>query len=215
MAVLRTAIAGGVDIVQLREKHLSDDALVALAQTTGALCRQLGALFVVNDRVSVALEAGADGVHLGQQDMPVGQARELLGESLLIGLSTHAPAEIDAVAPRALDRGASHTPGSDGDNSPSVDYVGVGPVHLTPTKPGRPATGLDLVRHAAARAQVPFFAIGGIHQGNAAAVIAAGARRIAVVRAIAEAPNPGHAARELRALLDVASGSTCAETRRA
>jgi thiamine-phosphate pyrophosphorylase len=182
--LLREAIAGGVDIVQLREKHLPDDELVAVANAARALCERLGALLIVNDRPLVAREVGADGVHVGQDDMPVAEVRELVGPDMLIGLSTHAPEEIDAV-----DAGL-------------VDYIGVGPVHETPTKPGRPAVGLELIRHAAGHAPVPFFAIGGIDAANAPDAIAAGARRLCVLRAIASAKDPEHAARELRELLD-------------
>ncbi len=192
--VLGEAIAGGVDVVQLRDKQLDDDALTAIARAAAALCRSLGALFVVNDRPDVARAARADGVHVGQQDTPVAQVRELLGADLLVGLSTHAPAEIDAVA---------------GDNLVGVDYIGVGPVYATPTKPGRPATGLELVRYAAAHTALPFFAIGGIHAGNAPSAIAAGARRLAVVRAISEAPDPHLAARELRAALEHERRGSC------
>jgi thiamine-phosphate pyrophosphorylase len=182
--LLREAIAGGVDIVQLREKHLPDEELVAVANAARALCERLGALLIVNDRPLVAREVGADGVHVGQDDMPVAEVRELVGPDMLIGLSTHAPEEIDAV-----DAGL-------------VDYIGVGPVHETPTKPGRPAVGLELIRHAAGHAPVPFFAIGGIDAANAPDAIAAGARRLCVLRAIASAKDPEHAARELRELLD-------------
>ena len=129
---------------------------------------------------------GADGVHVGQDDMPVAQARELAGEDLLLGLSTHAPREIDAAV-------AGPT---------RVDYIGVGPVHATPTKPGRAAVGLQLVRYAAEHAALPFFAIGGIDAANVGAVLAAGARRIAVVRAIAQAAEPALAAGALRAALE-------------
>jgi thiamine-phosphate pyrophosphorylase len=188
-ALLTAAIAGGVEIVQLREKHRRDDELLALARELAALCRRLGALFVVNDRPAVALAAGADGVHVGQDDMPVAQVREIVGADLLVGLSTHAPAEIDRAAAM-------------GDNPSGVDYIGVGPVYATPTKPGRAAVGLELVRYAAAHARLPFYAIGGIHAENAASVIAAGAHRLAVVRAIAAASDPERAARELRAALD-------------
>ncbi len=182
--LLREAIAGGVDIVQLREKHLPDDELVSVANAARALCERLGALLIVNDRPHLVREVGADGVHVGQEDMPVAEVRELLGPDVLIGLSTHAPREIDAV-----DAGL-------------VDYIGVGPVHATPTKPGRGAVGLDLVRYAAEHASVPFFAIGGIDARNASAAIDAGARRLCVLRAIATAEDPEHAARELRELID-------------
>jgi thiamine-phosphate pyrophosphorylase len=181
--LLRAAVAGGVEIFQLREKRLPDDELTAVANATRALCERIGALLIVNDRPQVAVHAGADGVHVGQDDMPVEQVRELLGPEMLVGLSTHAPAEIDAVDP-AL-----------------VDYIGVGPVHETPTKQGRPAVGLDLVRYAAANARVPFFAIGGLDASNVGDVTAAGAERIVVLRAIADAADPEAAARELRGLL--------------
>jgi thiamine-phosphate pyrophosphorylase len=185
--MLLPAIAGGVDVVQLRDKRLDDERLTALASEAQALCTRLGVLLIVNDRPAVALAAGADGVHLGQDDTPVAKARELLGPDLLIGLSTHTPEQVDAAA------------------GGSVDYIGVGPVHATPTKPGRPAVGLALVRHAAAGAELPFFAIGGIDAGNVADVLAAGARRIAVVRAIADAEDPELAACELRELLEAQS----------
>ncbi len=186
--LLRAAIAGGVDVVQLREKHLPDDELAAVAHAARVLCERLGALFVVNDRPHVAREIGADGVHVGQEDMPVAEVRELVGPEMLIGLSTHAPAEIDAAGACAV--------------TGLVDYIGVGPVHATPTKAGRPAVGLELVRYAAAHTSVPFFAIGGIDRTNAIDAIDAGARRLCVLRAIAAAEDPERAARELRELLD-------------
>ncbi|HUN77778.1 MAG TPA: thiamine phosphate synthase [Solirubrobacteraceae bacterium] len=204
LGVLRAAIAGGVDIVQLREKHLDDTRLTAVAEQAAELCRELGALFVVNDRPAVALASGADGVHLGQDDTPVAEARGLLGADALIGLSTHAPDEIDAAERLA----------AAGDNLGEIDYIGVGPVHATPTKPGRPATGLSLVRHATAHTTLPFFAIGGIHAENAASVVDAGARRLAVVRAIGQAAEPERAARELRALLVGADAPGCASAPR-
>ncbi|MHB8234767.1 MAG: thiamine phosphate synthase, partial [Solirubrobacteraceae bacterium] len=154
--LLRAAVAGGVEVVQLRDKQLADDELTAVANAARALCERIGALLIVNDRPLVAREAGADGVHVGQDDMPVAQVRELVGADMLIGLSTHAEAEIDAA--RAEQDGGE----------PLVDYVGVGPVHETPTKPGRPAVGLQLVRYAAAHASVPFFAIGGLDATNLA-----------------------------------------------
>jgi thiamine-phosphate pyrophosphorylase len=160
----------------------------------------------------VALEAGADGVHVGQGDMPVAQVRELVGAEMLIGLSTHTPAEIDAACAEAPRVSGESTALLVGNNSGGADYIGVGPVHMTPTKPGRPAVGLELVRYAATHARLPFFAIGGIHAGNAASAIEAGSRRVAVVRAIAEAANPELAARSLRALLDGASQPPCFST---
>ncbi|HEX4188167.1 MAG TPA: thiamine phosphate synthase [Solirubrobacteraceae bacterium] len=182
--LLREAAAGGVDVVQLRDKRLADDQLVAVAHAARALCEQLRLLLIVNDRPFVATEAGADGVHVGQDDAPVADVRELVGEDMLIGLSTHAPAEVAAADPEV------------------VDYIGVGPVHETPTKPGRPAVGAELVRYAARNARVPFFAIGGLNAGNVGEVIEAGATRVCVLRAISGAEQPERAARELRELLD-------------
>ena len=162
---------------------MPDDELVAVAHAIRALCERIGALLIVNDRPTVAVEAGADGVHVGQDDMPVAQVRELVGPDMLIGLSTHAPEEIDAVDPEL------------------VDYIGVGPVHETPTKAGRQAVGPELVRYAAANAPVPFFAIGGLNAGNVSEVIEAGATRVVVLRAIADAADPEQAARELHGAL--------------
>ncbi len=194
--LLHPAIAGGVDVVQLRDKQLADDELTAVANAAHALCERLGALLIVNDRPHVAREAGADGAHVGQADMAVADVRELLGPDMLIGLSTHAESEIDAARSRAAD------------GTPLVDYIGVGPVHETPTKPGRPAVGLELVRYAAGHASVPFFAIGGLDSGNLADAVAAGATRAVVLRAIADAEDPEAAARALRELLgaDAAAG---------
>jgi thiamine-phosphate pyrophosphorylase len=191
--VLHPAIAGGVQVVQLRDKQLGDEELTAVANAAHALCERLGALLIVNDRPLVAREAGADGAHVGQDDMPIADARELLGPDMLLGLSTHATAEIDAAVASASD------------GTPLVDYIGVGPVHETPTKLGRPAVGVELVRYAAEHASVPFFAIGGLGAGNVRDVLSAGARRIVVLRAIADAEDPESAARELSALLSGAS----------
>ncbi|HEX2016492.1 MAG TPA: thiamine phosphate synthase [Solirubrobacteraceae bacterium] len=182
--VLEPALKAGVDIFQLRDKTASDEALLEVAVEARRMTRQAGALLIVNDRPQVALAAGADGVHLGQQDMPVAQARGIVGSDRLIGLSTHSASQVQAAA--------------------DVDYIGVGPVHATPTKPGRPAVGLALVAHAARVARVPFFAIGGLDAANLAPVLEAGATRVAVVRAITEAPDPQAAARGLREQLDAA-----------
>jgi thiamine-phosphate pyrophosphorylase len=177
------ALRGGVDVVQLRIKHGSDDAILAAARRFRAACDEHDALFILNDRPDLVSAAGADGVHVGQDDMSAPRAREIVGPDALVGISTHSPEQVDA---------AGDAP---------VDYIGVGPVHETPTKPGRRAVGLELVRYAAANARVPFFAIGGISRANVDAVAAAGADRIAVVRALTEAPDQEHAARELRALV--------------
>jgi thiamine-phosphate pyrophosphorylase len=179
--VLRPALAGGVDVVQLRDKAASDRELLAAAATARRLCDAAGALLILNDRPDLVAAAGADGCHVGQDDMAVAQARALAGPGAIVGRSTHSPADIAAAG--------------------DADYIGVGPVHATPTKPGRRAVGLELVRHAAVHAPVPLFAIGGIDAGNVAAVRAAGAARIAVVRAIADADDPRAAAAALRAAL--------------
>jgi thiamine-phosphate pyrophosphorylase len=180
-AFLNAALDGGVDIVQLRCKNAGDGELLRVAKRFAAICAEREALFIVNDRPDLALKAGADGVHVGQDDMPVEQARGLVGQDRVVGLSTHTPAQIDAA--RAL----------------AVDYIAVGPVHETPTKPGRPAVGLELVAYAAAHAAPPFFAIGGIDPTNVGAVAAAGAERIVVVRALTRSSDPEQAARALRA----------------
>jgi len=180
---VEAAITGGVAVVQLREKRRLGRQLLAAAELLRDLCREHEALFILNDRPALAAQLGADGVHLGQEDMEVRGARELVGKELLIGLSTHSPEQIDR---------AQRLP---------LDYIGVGPVYATPTKPGRPAVGLGLVGYAAEHSRLPFFAIGGIDPRNAGAVIRAGARRLAVVRAIAEAADPGAAAGELAAAL--------------
>ncbi|HEX4564353.1 MAG TPA: thiamine phosphate synthase [Solirubrobacteraceae bacterium] len=191
--ITRAAVAGGVDIVQLREKDRSDAELLELATDLALVCEGLGALFVVNDSPQLARAAGADGVHVGQDDMPVEDVRAIIGREMLIGLSTHARAEIDAVQAHA------------GDGSPLVDYIGVGPVHETPTKPGRPAVGAELVAYASTHARVPFFAIGGLDSRNLDEVLAAGATRAVILRAIAGADDPERAARELHAQLDAAA----------
>ena len=178
---LDAALRGGVQMVQLRMKHARDDEIVAVALRYAEICARHGVPLVLNDRPDLVERAQADGVHVGQDDMPVERARELVGNDRLVGLSTHAPAEVDAA------------------DAGGPDYIGVGPVHATPTKPGRPAVGTQLVSYAAAHARVPFFAIGGIDAGNVAAVTAAGARRIAVVRAITETSDAEGAARALRA----------------
>lgn len=182
--VLSAAIAGGVDVFQLREKDCSPRELLPVAREAVEICRELGALCFVNDWPEVAAESQADGIHVGQEDMAPAQVAQIVGPQMLIGLSTHAPAEIDASA------------------SQPVDYIGVGPVHETPTKLGRPAVGTQLVSYAAAHAQQPFFAIGGIDADNIGAVLAAGARRVCVLRAIADAADPEAAARLLRAQID-------------
>lgn len=183
-----TAVLGaGVDIVQLRMKDAGDPEIVAAGRRFARAASKHGALFILNDRPDLVDATGADGVHVGQDDTSVADARAAVGPDRLVGLSTHSPAQVDAAA--------------------RVDYIGVGPVHATPTKPGRPAVGLDLVRYAAENATVPFFAIGGISPANVAAVRDAGAERVAVVRALTESSDPAGAVRTLReALSEVGVG---------
>jgi thiamine-phosphate pyrophosphorylase len=184
--LLDAALAGGVDMVQLRDKRASDDELVVAGAAFRRLCDSHGALFWVNDRPDLALRSDADGVHVGQDDMAPAEVRKRLGGDRLVGLSTHSPAQLDAAVA-----------------SGEADELSVGPVWETPTKEGRPAAGLGYVRYAAARARGhPWFAIGGIHLGNVREVIEAGASRIVVVRAIRDAPDPRGAAEALSAALD-------------
>jgi thiamine-phosphate pyrophosphorylase len=183
VGVAEAAIAGGVDAIQLRDKHASDDELVAGLRALRPLCDASGTLLILNDRPDLAAAGGADGVHVGQDDVAVAAARAIVGEDRLIGLSTHDPGQVDA----AVGQGA--------------DHIGVGPINATPTKQGVAGVGVDLVRHAAG-GPLPFVAIGGIDAGNVAAPLAAGARRVAVVRAIAEAADPRAAAATLRAAVD-------------
>jgi len=170
--VVEAALQGGVAIVQYRDKHTDDCIRLQVAQELKALCHCFGALFLVNDRVDLALAVDADGVHLGQTDLPIEVARKLLGRDRIVGRSTTNTEEMQ----RAIAEGA--------------DYIGVGPVYSTPTKPDKPAAGLDYVRYAAEHATVPWFAIGGINTDNLNEVLASGAERVAVVRAIIEADNP-------------------------
>ncbi len=179
--VLAAALRGGVDLFQLRDKQGGDDAVLAAAEVARALCARAGVPFILNDRPDLVAAAGADGCHVGQDDLPVPEARALAGPGAIVGLSTHGREQIAAAR---------------------ADYVAVGPVHATPTKPGRPAVGLDLVRHAARHAPDPWFAIGGVDASTIGAVVAAGARRVVVVRGIAEAEDPEEAARALRAALE-------------
>ena len=178
---LDAALRGGVDIVQLREKGLEAADELAALEVFADACRRHGALFAVNDRADVAFAAGADVLHLGQRDLPVRAARAVCGPEPLIGRSSHSFSQVNAVV-----------------DEPRSDYFCVGPVWATPTKPGRPAAGLELVSYAAARRpQKPWFAIGGIDHDRLDQVLEAGARRVVVVRAITEADDPESAAADL------------------
>jgi thiamine-phosphate pyrophosphorylase len=179
------ALAGGVDVLQLREKGLEAGPELAALEVLAEACARHDALLAVNDRADVALAAGADVLHLGQDDLPVAWARRVVGEDVIVGRSSHSADETAAAA-----------------EEPGVDYFCVGPCWPTPTKPGRPAPGLDLVRTVAGRRPTrPWFAIGGIDEARLDDVLAAGARRIVVVRAITGADDPAAAAARLRSRL--------------
>jgi thiamine-phosphate pyrophosphorylase len=182
---LDEVLAAGVDIVQLREKGLEAREELALLEVFADACRRHGRLLAVNDRADVALAARADILHLGQDDLPVAVARQVLGPGPAIGRSSHSPAQADAAA-----------------SEPGTDYFCVGPVWATPTKPGRAATGLPLISHvAASHPDRPWFAIGGITTGNLDEVLGAGATRIVVVRAITGAEDPAAATAALKSRL--------------
>lgn len=173
-----SALQGGVDILQLREKNMSAKKILELGKKLKLLCSEYGATFIVNDRIDIAAILDADGVHLGQDDLDVKSAREILGKDKIVGISTHAPEQ----ALKAVEDGA--------------DYIGVGPVFATPTKEGRIPVGLDYVKWASENINIPAFAIGGIDEENIKQVIEAGAKRVAVVRAIINAKSPQKAAED-------------------
>jgi thiamine-phosphate pyrophosphorylase len=181
---LDTVLGAGVDLLQLRDKTATRDQLAAASAVFRAAADRHGALFILNDDARLAAEVGADGVHVGQDDLHPSDARALVGPEAIVGRSTHSVAEVD----RALDE--------------DCDYFAVGPVHATPTKQGRPGIGLDPLRHAAALAsERPWFVTGAMSLATAPAVLATGARRLVVVRAITEAPDPARAVTELATLL--------------
>ena len=182
--IVRAAVAGGVDVVQLREKQAEAIPIMRAAEGLKEICAQAGVPFFVNDRVDLAYAVGADGVHLGQGDIPPTIAREILGDEILVGRSTHAPEELEAAL------------------SEPVDYLSAGPVEATPTKPGRQGTGLDYLRFASQRSTLPVFVTGGVAPERIAPLVAAGAGHFVVVRYIADAPDPHAAARALRQAID-------------
>jgi thiamine-phosphate pyrophosphorylase len=177
---LRAALRGGVDLIQLRDRSLDDAGIVKAAVAFRTAASEAGALFILNDRPDLVAACGADGVHVGQDDATPAEARAAVGPERIVGRSTHAPVQADAA-----------------EADPDVDYLAVGPVHVTPTKPGRPAAGLEYVAYAARTVTKPWFAIGGLDAGNVGAVLDRGAERIVVVRAIADADDPEAAARAL------------------
>jgi thiamine-phosphate pyrophosphorylase len=192
--LLRAALEGGVGMLELREKSAGDDAaLIATALPFRDAAEAHGVPLILNDRPDLVRECGADGAHVGQEDTPVADARRELGGEHLIGLSTHSAEQISAASAAPPDA--------------RPDYISVGPVWETPTKAGRPATGLELVEHAAREATLPWFAIGGIDPSNVGDVVAAGAERIVVVRALRDADDPRAAARVLRGAVEAGTGA--------
>jgi thiamine-phosphate pyrophosphorylase len=185
-AFVEDCIAGGVDVVQLRDKQLEARPLLARARIAADVCRDCGVPFVLNDRPDLALAAGADGVHVGQEDVPVRVARKILGPDAIVGLSTHGPDDLAAAAP----------------DVDSLSYISAGPVEPTPTKPGRPGTGLGYVTLASERSSLPVFVTGGVTPGKVPVLAAAGVRHFVAVRYLCEAPDARRAARALRGAID-------------
>ncbi len=177
--IVRSALEGGADVIQLRDKEASDLELVAAAKALLEITRPKGIPLIINDRIQVARDSGAEGVHLGQEDGSLEGARTILGSQAIIGRSTHSRSQ-------ALE---AQTQG--------FDYIGIGPVFQTPTKPDTPPVGLKLVRFAAKNIHIPFVAIGGIDVGNIREVRRAGAKAVAVVRAVVADENPRRAAKKL------------------
>ncbi len=183
---LTACIEGGVDIVQLREKVLDARLVVERGRIAARVCADHGVPFIMNDRPDLALEVGADGVHVGQDDASPELARRILGPEVIVGLSTHAPAQLDASV------------------SEPVDYVSAGPVEPTPTKEGRPGTGIGYVSYAVERAGRPVFITGGVTPATVPGLAAAGARRFVVVRYLTESDDPRASARALRRTIEEA-----------
>ena len=184
---LPAVLRGGVDVVQLREKDLGDDVRLAHARLMVPICRDFGVPFVMNDSPELAMDAEADGVHVGQDDVSVAYCRDLLGPEALIGLSTHADDEFDAGLTQ------------------DVTYLSAGPLVPTPTKPGREGTGLEYAVRAQARSAFPVFVTGGVNADNVAGLVAAGLRHFVVVRSLTHANDPESAARALRQAIDRAT----------
>jgi len=183
---LDACILGGVDVVQLRDKQLEARAVLERAAVAAAVCRDHDVPFILNDRPDMALAVGADGVHLGQDDVPPAVARQILGVDTIIGLSTHSPSDLVE------------------SKDELVDYISAGPVEPTPTKPGRAGTGLDYIRLVAESEPRPWFVTGGVTPDTLPAMLDAGACRFVVVRWLTEATDPGKAAQALRAVIDQA-----------
>jgi thiamine-phosphate pyrophosphorylase len=186
-AMLNAAMAPGAGMVELRDRDQPKAVIERSGRTFRRLANTYSALFIVNDDPYLAMELGADGVHVGQDDIDPADARRIMGPDAIVGLSTHSREQIESAA------------------TMPIDYISVGPIWETPTKEGRPATGLDLIRTASGVATVPWFAIGGIDESNVKEVVAAGAERICVVRAIRDAEDPRAAATVLFDAVDPAA----------
>jgi thiamine-phosphate pyrophosphorylase len=192
---VEACIEGGVDIVQLREKRLRGAQLAERATLVQRVCADYGVPFVLNDDPALARSIGADGVHVGQDDMDPTEARRVMGADAVIGLSTHARNELDRAVGNGLQAGRVT-------GALPVDYISAGPVSPTPTKPGRPGTGIDYVREAARRAPWTVWVTGGVDPTTVGPLLAAGARHFVVVRWLTEAPDPKANARTLRTVID-------------
>ena len=214
---IERCIEGGVDIVQLRDKRLTDAQVVDRAVRVQRVCAEHRVPFILNDRPDLAAAIGADGVHVGQDDMPPDQARRLVGAQAVIGLSTHGPDDLDRAVHYRASPGGNGDGGADETAPPPapaptpaptppapapIDYISAGPVTPTPTKPGRAGTGLGYVRTAAASAPWPVWITGGVDPTTVTAMIAAGARHFVVVRWLTEADDPKARARTLRGVID-------------
>jgi len=197
-AFVAACIEGGVDVVQLRDKALDDEQVLERSAVVHQVCVHHGVPFILNDRPDLAARAGADGVHVGQDDPSPGEARAVVGADAIVGLSTHSRRDLD----EAMAGAGSAVP---------VDYVSAGPVVSTPTKPGRPGTGLGYLEDAARRAPWPVWVTGGVTPESAPALAAAGARHFVVVRWLTEAGDPRAAARRLRTVIDACLGPDSAD----
>ena len=190
---LPAVLRGGVDVVQLREKEQNDEVQFATASLMIPICREFDVPFIMNDSPELALRVGADGVHVGQEDVPVAHCRSILGPEAIVGLSTHSREEFDA----ALEEAAT--------------YFSAGPIVETPTKPGRRGTGVDYTVTSVRRSDRPVYVTGGVNQDNVAALVRAGIRHFVVVRALTQATNPEASAHRLRAALDEALSTVAVE----
>ncbi len=205
MSFVDACIDGGVDVVQLREKHLDDRTLVRRGVLLGRHCTERDVPFILNDRPDLAVEAGADGVHVGQDDASANEARAAVGDDAIVGLSTHSRTELDdaiGVISQVHSSGGAAVVHGDRPRQAPVDYVSAGPVVPTPTKPGRTGTGLGYVREAVRFSQWPVWITGGVDPETVVPMLEAGARHFVVVRWLTESDDPRADARALRDVID-------------